>query len=84
MLCKSTRDAGSIPAASTINYLNNNEFARQQTVSNRPQPRSLWHDLGTVIDARPFPLAPSFVADHIEMAPYSRAATITTTERGML
>lgn len=52
MPSKSVVRAGSIPAASTINLLNNNEFAQQQTVLNRPYPRSLWHDLGTIADER--------------------------------
>jgi hypothetical protein len=39
------------------------------------------HDLGTLIDAYPFPLAPSFVADHIEVASYSRRTNKYTEAR---
>jgi hypothetical protein len=71
-------DAGSIPAASTINLLNNKEFAQQQTVLNCGQPRSLWHDLGTLVECRPFPVAPSFVATNMNEAPYSHRQGKTT------
>jgi hypothetical protein len=49
MLTKSAPNAGSIPAASTTNQLIPNGIAQQQTVPNRPKPRLLWHDLGTLV-----------------------------------